>query len=263
VSARQSQGTFFLSTPDYALALQHYMDIRPLALQHTDPRRCAIRHGRNTENKHEKYHSISGCNVTELNTTRHDQVCATIVDRLDALNVHGKVECNPSVNYRDQDKKLYRPADIVLCKPHRQVGSRILMDVTIVDDTQAVNNNTVGEREPHKILHDRYRSKIDKYSAVLSQAQGSAILFPIVFTGRGQIEENSRHHLQSLFETVKPRFGYNKTVLYHALLDHIVFDLARSVVTQFKAHVDAEIRTGGRRPAVNNDGGGKHPARRA
>ena len=248
---RSSQGTMFLSSPGYALALQHYMDIRPLALRHTDVRRCAIRHGRNDE-IHKEYHSISGCNATELNAGRHDQVCATITDRLAALRVHGTVECNPAgVNFRDRDKKLFRPADIVLCKPHGQIGVRTLMDVTIVDDTQAANNSVASGKEPQKILSDRYAMKIKKYAAVLSQAQGNAVFFPLVFTGRGHVNGDSRLHIQSLFGSVKSRFGYNKTILYHALLDHIVFDIARGAVAQIQTHADVEARS---RASRANDG---------
>ena len=133
------------------------------------------------------------------------------------------------------------------------------MDVTIVDDTQAANNSPASGREPQKILRERYQSKITKYQTVLSQAQGNAVFYPLVFTTRGQVDAESRSHIQSLFGSVKPRFGYNKTILYQALLDHVVFDIARGAADQLQTHIDVEARSRGSRAL---SAGGAQSARR-
>jgi hypothetical protein len=234
---RAKKGTFFNNSEDYALALQHYMDICPLQLWGADPKRCATKH-RDTSQTYKRYHSITGCTNTGLNTVRHDKMCETIAAKARALNLHGIIECNPSINYRDAHHRLQRPADIVIDKPHG-LQKRLLIDLTVVDDDQFLfssNNQYVGN--PIRSLEEAYKEKAAKYSDVVSRE--GVELWPIVFSERGHVYSTSRAALQSLFGNVQPRFGVNKSILFHELIDNLVFDVLRGDVAQIRKHISEE-----------------------
>jgi hypothetical protein len=173
-----------------------------------------------------------------INVFRHDRACKSIVAKISALRSHGQIEFNPTLHFRNRNDNSLRPADVVISNPHG-TGRRILVDVTIVDDTQcsSVIKSTFA-KTPVKALQDKYAEKLTKYAEIV--ASGEVEFWPICFTVRGQIHEESRKHLQSLFATVRPRFGSDRTTLFHALLDNIVFDIAWGAVAQVKKHNEVE-----------------------